>query len=172
MLLDKTDAKKINHMRSLLPASPVRVDPPHLTLLRGISSKTFVPDKELAKEVGSILQGILPGDMSAVVSDVRTADSRIYGKTSSVVFEASDKLLRLRGVVIQELSARGYLVEEHEIKEYHPHATITLSVPLPKEKDFSEFIKSGSVVGFSGFALLKMLIGSDGKRLTRIITPG
>ncbi len=171
LLTDDNTYSKVEYIRKQLPPSPVRVDPPHMTLLRGISSPESVSNGALITEMRPLVLPFLSYTGSIYVKRLITRDSHIYGPTAIIELEVPKKLIEARDVLVQTLLAKGYSIETLEQNSYSPHITLTLSVPLPDGRNFEDIIPNGHPVNFSGFALFRLkLRQNDGTRLVNIVS--
>lgn len=163
--------RKIGEIRALLPQSSVRIDPPHMTLLRKINCGKLISDKDLLENVGSILDAILPKNPVVNATNAHTMQSRFYGPTSVIGLKVSSDIVEARKQLIKTLLAKKYMIDERELSFYHPHMTITLGVPLGEEKNYSAIINPGYQISLVDFALLISLPGQiESNRHVRLVT--
>src|SRR5579871_705532 len=83
LIVDEVTTEKIQGIRRELPPSPVREDPPHVTLLRGISSSDYKTDDYLLEAIAPRLEPFLRTKPSAVLGILHTIGSQLYGDTSA-----------------------------------------------------------------------------------------
>ena len=170
LLANDETADKVTRLRELLPPSPVRVDPPHMTLLRGISAPGDITDQELLEGMKPLVTPFLSEISKVYAKHVTTLDSRIYGPTAVVELEIPSALREARASLVTKLLDKHYSVLEVEQNNYQPHITLALSVPLPDNEDHSEIMPPDSVIHFSGFALFRTRIRQqDGTRLVTVL---
>jgi 2'-5' RNA ligase len=158
LLLDTLSTEKINQIRELVPPSPVRVDPPHVTLLRGISSASYNEDHKLISLIQSFLKTCNLSEMQAQLSLIHNHESKLYGISSAIELETNTELEAARPKLISLLQREGFsfAISPHELQNFRAHITIALSSALPADHDFSAILHPEHTVSFSGAALLRL----------------
>lgn len=162
--LDRAASQDIKNIRGLMPASPFRDDPPHVTLLRGIHTTKDVSDQELLRSITPALDRLLKVEPHLHVSHLLNLSGGPYKISSAIAFKASLPLQREHISLVAHLRGNGYLVDSSAIFNYYPHATVRLGVPF----DFAvldaaqNFFSKGRAVGFAGWEILRL--ASSAKR--------
>lgn len=156
LLLDSISTKKVNRVRELVPPSPVRVDPPHVTLLRGISSSAYMSDQKLKVFIQQFILTNHFSEMRAHVKLIHNHQSHLYGVSSTIELEANQALKSARAALITMLQQNNFTISPPEIQHFRAHSTIALSSALDPSQDFSTIISSGDAINFSGIALLRL----------------
>lgn len=156
LLLDPISTKKVNRIRQLVPPSPIRVDPPHVTLLRGISSSAYISDQELKVFIQQFIHPSHFSEMQAHVKLIHNHQSHLYGVSSTIELDANQALKSARAALITMLQQNNFTISPPEIQHYRAHTTIALSSALNPSQDFSPILSSGDTINFSGIALLRL----------------
>jgi 2'-5' RNA ligase len=172
LFADKDMTGRINSLRSRLPESPYRDDPPHITLLRGIQTRDHVEDEVLVSDLERILQISKKLPFDAVVSDVVDMDrpNQLYTATSMFMLRPSKELADFRVNIVGALTQSGFTIEQQEMDNYIPHLTIRLGVPL--ESQMLSWVKKdfiGNKVEFLSWVIFRLYM-KDGKRFMHTVT--
>lgn len=123
-------ANDIQALRQKLPASPYRDDVPHSTLLRGITSKSNVPDDALVRKVDAAVSISKRLPLIARVQSVTNMSNQFYTDSGVILLQASPELLTYRQETASLLAQNDYQVEAQELDVFMPHITIRLGVAL------------------------------------------
>ncbi|OGL34904.1 hypothetical protein A3F65_02125 [Candidatus Saccharibacteria bacterium RIFCSPHIGHO2_12_FULL_47_16b] len=165
--LSKEWADKINEARKYLPASPVRTDRPHMTLIRAMSSANFKPDEELVETIKPYVLRLLNQNLTATVDVIKNhPDSRLFGPTGVAMLEVPQSILDVRKSLISSLEKQGYFIETSVKNSFIPHVTFNLGVAISKgqQDTIEKILPKGSVLNFDSWSLLRDIL-KDGKRL-------
>lgn len=164
-------AAQIEALRAELPASPYRDDPPHITLLRGITSPHAISDAALLADIESTLDLSASLPLSAQIVSVENKSNQFYSDSGLLLLEVSEELLDYRQAAANKLSGQGYDVESQELDSYMPHMTIRLGVPLQDEElTKAQAIFRYRTVVFGEWMLLR-LVKQGSARLMREVSP-
>lgn len=156
LALDATTEDKVLAIREKLPASPFRDDPPHLTLLRGLTSPTSMSDEELMRDLERLLHLEQHLPLNVKANRIMNARSPKYPPTSFVSVSIPPELAKLRKYIISTLDKAGYAVEKKERLIYIPHITLRLAVKANgaiKERAETAFQKDSDISLPNWFAL-------------------
>lgn len=172
LLTDEITAAKVTKIRRQLPPSPIRVDPPHMTLLRGVSSSNEKTDAELLSDIEPLVKPLVSSNTSVTISRLLNLDSQLYGSTGVIELKVPQEILEVRQNLISSLISKGYIVEQKEKEKFQPHLTLVLSIPLPDSDDLLKIISILDGITFSSWAIFRTRLRKpDGTRLVRIIKP-
>ena len=130
LVADEINTEKINATRSKLPESPYRDDPPHVTLLRGVTTPADVSSNRLVKDISALLDLDIALPMEVRIREVTNMRNRFYGVSGVVILDPSSLLMNLRKRAVRQLIKSIYTIEEQEVETYTPHMTIRLGVQL------------------------------------------
>ena len=168
LLAESETTAEIESIRGELPTSPYRDDPPHITLLRGVTSSALVSDSALAKSVGALLT-MQPDIIGGEVKAVEDKSNHLYSSTTALTFTLSGDILNYRKTLISQLKANNFKVEPQEVATFIPHLTIRLGVALDDaERTRAEACFLGKHMAFAGYALFR-LVQNNGSRQMHIV---
>ena len=168
LLANSETTADIESMRRELPTSPHRDDPPHITLLRGVTSSAFVSDAAIAKSMGALLT-MQPDSIGGNVKGVEDKSNHLYSSTTALTLTLSDVILNYRKALINNLKANNYKVESQELATFIPHLTIRLGVALDEtERKRAEAHFLGKQIKFTRYALFR-LVQHNGSRQMHIV---
>jgi hypothetical protein len=169
LLADKKTTSFVNSWRKKLLPSPYRDDPPHITLLRGITSPHQVEDIKLYEEVGGILESVGVRQLDLAFENVcNVADAR-YTDSAVVYFDLPESISTKRSALIAELQAHNFSIEPDEITSYEVHMTLRLGVSLTMDQIQS--IRgdcTGKSMGFTDMALFRLELQKD-RRMMHVV---
>jgi hypothetical protein len=156
--LDESASRDINRIRTLLPASNFRDDPPHVTLLKGIHSRQLMSDDDLLKHISPLLNRLLKGRPVVRVSYVANLPGGVYRDTSAVVLISSSDLQRQHISLIAHLRGLGFRVDKDSLAHISPHATVRLGVPFDTQAlDWAEkLFPKGRGIELVGWEILRL----------------
>lgn len=162
-------AERIDDLRMLLPASPYRDDPPHITLIRGMVSDGDIGDNELLSRVATISQIGDKLPLSGTITDVINKSNHFYSESSVLIISPSDELLLFRSNLQKLLVSDDFSDESHDNNTHDLHITIRLGIPIVGDllqdvKD--QFLKK--TVQFIDWSIFRLEL-EDGDRKMREI---
>ncbi|MDB5175151.1 MAG: hypothetical protein JWM81_9 [Candidatus Saccharibacteria bacterium] len=162
-------SNKLLAFRSQLADSPYRDDPPHMTLLRGITAPMPLDDTELIQAIQSItrIESTLP--MVATVSDVANKSNHLYSSSSGLLLEPEAALTVFRRRLTSSLQEHGFFIEQAELDSFLAHITIRLGVPLHGEllahaKD--KFV--GTTVNLTSWAIFRLELNDEARQMRQV----
>ncbi len=128
-LLDNQAAQDIETLRAMLPRSPFRDDPPHITLLQGIHPLKSLNDQDVLKTITPALNRLIRVEPHIKVSHLSNLAGGPYRITSAVVMAASEDLRREHISLLAHLRGNGFSLDDSS-SFYYPHASVRLGVPF------------------------------------------
>ncbi len=168
LLLDEPATRQIEDIRAKLPSSSYRDDPPHLTLLRGITSKEIVSAEELSQNLQKILT-IKPGTLHVRITGLQDVSNQFYTKTTVLQIAAFDELTRYREKITDQLRLNRFQVEQKEVEHYTPHITVRLGVTINDSlRTSTEKLFVDHDLTFTSYALFRLVL-RDGNRHMHIL---
>ena len=167
---DAATAQDVLRLRQQLPDSPYRDDPPHVSLLRGITTPVAYSDDELLQKVERVCNLTEKLPLSATIDRLTNKSNQFYSESSIISFHLSSEFTRLWQQTIHLLHQNDFAIEESETKSFSPHMTVRLGVPL-KQRPLSEAqnLFAGKAVKFSSWCIFRLYI-EDQARLIRVIS--
>jgi 2'-5' RNA ligase len=168
---DASTVESIYDIRLLLPSSPYRDDPPHLTLLRAINCPREMSDSDLLQDVESRLNLTDALPLQATITKIGNGFSPLHKNISALFFQASPAMSSYRKQAIKSLKAGGYKLGILGSKLFIPHISVRLGVPFTQQARVAaeQHFKKGDVTNFSKWVLFRILYDNN-SRLIREIT--
>ncbi|HEX8226300.1 MAG TPA: 2'-5' RNA ligase family protein [Candidatus Saccharimonadales bacterium] len=172
LLPDESIVEAVNSIRQLLPASPYRDDPPHVTLLRAITTLHDMDDDTLLQRVDELLHLTATLPLEATVRKPSNAFSPIYRLSSTILFRPSSDMKTCRKSVIDTLRNDGYTLGRSATAAFIPHFSVRLGVPYDDTARAmaEQLFTKDSVVTLSRWVIYRVFY-EDGNRLVKEIPP-
>lgn len=174
VLVPQSDfTRVIEQARRLLPRAQ-RVDPPHMTLLRGIYTPKDMSDRELINCLINTLGPIDGQLLKARVQAIGQDYNERYQTSSVIKLEASPSVINLRNNLIDKLSSSNFEIEPTELTSFEPHLTLALGIPLPSmdiNKKIESIVVQGRQLNFIDWSVLRIIHSPKGQRQAYIIHP-
>ena len=165
--LSRKWAEKVNQAREQLPPSPIRIDRPHMTLIRAVSSPNFRADEELVSAVKSYAFSLLNQKLTVTLEAIDNhPDIKLFGLTGVAMLKVPQLILDVRKSLISSLEKQGYFIETSVKNSFIPHVTLNIGVAISKgqQETIEKILPKGSILNFASWSLLRDIL-QDGKRL-------
>lgn len=174
VLVPQSDfTRVIEQARQLLPRAQ-RVDPPHMTLLRGIYTPKDMSDMKLMNRLVNTLGPIDRQSLKARVQAIGQDYNERYRTSSVIKLEVSPSVINLRNNLIDRLSSSNFKVEPIELTNFEPHLTLALGIPLPSmdiHKKIESIVVPGQQFNFIDWSVLRIIYFPQGQRQAYPIHP-
>ena len=155
LCVDETTAEIVVDFRELLPKTPFRDDPPHVTLIRVVSLPESMSDDELL----SFMRPKLNFQVPLKISFKKVADhpSEKYGTTTVLEYKVAPELIEFRKSLIKTLRSEFCIIPKEVADDYSPHMTLILGKTLDSnsKKEAAEIFSKTSGVYFTQWKLLR-----------------
>lgn len=161
LLTDTDTSAYILRIRETLPSSPYRDDPPHCTLLRGVTTPRTMSDDELRSFVAPLLMhDTCSLDMQ--LDEVAEKSNQFYQPTTLLVLMSTPEILAYRTKIADALQEKGCIIEPQERSHYLPHVSIRLGVTVDQQqKSAINAHYANTPISFSRYAIFRLkLVGN------------
>ncbi len=154
--VDDDTAQAVESMRTQLPKTPFRDDPPHVTLLRSVTTPELLSDEEAVSFMNPFLDK--PNfSMDIAFEKVIDLGSPKYGTTTVLAYNPDPKLIAYRKKLIDTLQSHSCIIPDDVVNQYTPHMTLVLGKTISDEmkQKATELFSNLPATYFSHWKLLR-----------------
>ncbi|HEU5004827.1 MAG TPA: hypothetical protein VFT49_01945 [Candidatus Saccharimonadales bacterium] len=169
--LDEQASRDLERVRQLMPASPYRDDPPHVTLLQGIHPSVTMSDEEILRAITPALNRLIKPEAHVRVSYLSNLTGGPYKITSAIVMAMSSVLGREHISLLAHLRGGGFGLSSNAMF-YYPHASVRLGVPFDARslELASELFPKGRGIELVSWEVLRLTSTSKRRPFHELVT--